>query len=411
MNDIFGTLHNKFSDIMGDFFMEHGIPPSGDLYGGNFTGVHLNILMTDRALKRLEEVLSPVTTSALAVCSYLRSLRALHECCVAKTRRSDYTEIIQSFRDQFDEVYDLRLVSFTNKIHTCYHHIEDYMSSTGRSLYTCDTSCTESSHSRLRKVQETSNLNTRRNVGGKRHIQKLRTSLIMNNVKNGHPTFKPPPDEQERQGRPPDELLLDVDCLNNNVVNNNNNTGPAEGEHQSAVVVVAPAESLDFMADSEMMLTATSMSGITEEAPHRDQLGEINQQVAPSTTLASRQSSQSPHKRSSTGGPGPSPEKMFKPDSSEQAVMSGSTESFYYRDLVGQQEKINMSQDQEEELRSAVNASEVSTSTVRKKYIKRQELIDENFTLKNQMSELQKEMLAKDQRIKALEEEIRKNRK
>ena len=91
--------------------------------------------------------------------------------------------------------------------------------------------------------------------------------------------------------------------------------------------------------------------------------------------------------------------------------MSGSTESFYYRDLVGQQEKINMSQDQEEELRSAVNASEVSTSTVRKKYIKRQELIDENFTLKNQMSELQKEMLAKDQRIKALEEEIRKNRK
>ena len=138
----------------------------------------------------------------------------------------------------------------------------------------------------------------------------------MNNVKNGHPTFKPPPDEQERQGRPPDELLLDVDCLNNNVVNNNNNTGPAEGEHQSAVVVVAPAESLDFMADSEMMLTATSMSGITEEAPHRDQLGEINQQVAPSTTLASRQSSQSPHKRSSTGGPGPSPEKMFKPDSS-----------------------------------------------------------------------------------------------
>ena len=243
MNDIFGTLHKKFSDIMADFFMEHGIPPSGDLYGGNFTGVHLNILMTDRALKRLEEVLSPVTASALAVCSYLRSLRTLHECCVAKTRRSDYIETIQSFRDHFDEVYDLRLVSFTNKIHTCYDHLEDYMSSTGRSLYMGDCSCTESSHSRLRKTQETSNLNTRRNIGGKRHIQKLRTSIIMNNVKNGHPIFKPPPDEQERQERPPDELLLDVDSLNNNVVNsNNNNTGPAEGEHQSAMVVVAPAE-------------------------------------------------------------------------------------------------------------------------------------------------------------------------
>ena len=302
---------------MSAFFMEHGIAPSGDLYGGNFTGVHLNLLMTDRALKRLEDVLSPVMTSALAVCSYLRSLRTLHGCCVAKTRRSDYIETIQSFRDHFDEVYDLRLVSFTNKIHTCYDHLEDYMSSTGRSLYMGDCSCTESSHSRLRKTQETSNLNTRRNIGGKRHIQKLRTSIIMNNVKNGHPIFKPPPDEQERQERPPDELLLDVDSLNNNVVNsNNNNRGPAEGEHQSAMVVVAPAESLDFMADSEMMLTATSMSGITEEAPHRDQLAEINQQLAPSTTLASRQSSQSPHKRSSTGGPGPSPEKMFKPDSS-----------------------------------------------------------------------------------------------
>ena len=50
--------------------------------------------------------------------------------------------------------------------------------------------------------------------------------------------------------------------------------------------------------------------------PWRHQLSEINQQLAPSITLASRQSSQSPHKRSSTGGPGPSPEKMFKPDSS-----------------------------------------------------------------------------------------------
>merc|ERR1712218_68391 len=89
------------------------------------------------------------------------------------------------------------------------------------------------------------------------------------------------------------------------------------------------------MADSEMMVTATSMSGITEEAPHRDQLGEINQQLAPSTTLASRQSSQSPHKRSSTGGPGPSPAKILKPDGSkgqDPAAVSESTESFYYRD-------------------------------------------------------------------------------
>ena len=52
------------------------------------------------------------------------------------------------------------------------------------------------------------------------------------------------------------------------------------------------------------------------QMPWREQLSEINQQLAPSITLASRQSSQSPHKRSSTGGPGPSPEKMFKPDSS-----------------------------------------------------------------------------------------------
>merc|ERR1711994_861121 len=83
-----------------------------------------------------------------------------------------------------------------------------------------------------------------------------------------------------------------------------------------------------------MMVTAISMSGITE-ATHGDQLGEINQQSAPSTPLASTQSLQSPHKRSSTGGPGPSPAKMFKPDSSkgqDPAAVSESTESFYYRD-------------------------------------------------------------------------------
>ena len=191
MNDIFGTLHKRFRDVMAAFFMEHGIPPSGDLYGGNFTGVNLNILITDRALKRLEEVLSPVTTSALAVCSYLRSLRTLHECCVAKTRRSDYMEVIQSFRDHFDKVYDLRLVSFTNKCHTCYEHIEDFMTQTGNSLYTADCSCTESSHSRLRKTQEISNLNTRRNIGGRRHIKMLRTSLVMNNIRNGQQVPEP----------------------------------------------------------------------------------------------------------------------------------------------------------------------------------------------------------------------------
>ena len=74
-------------------------------------------------------------------------------------------------------------------------------------------------------------------------IQTVHQYIIINNVKKGHPNFKPPPDEQERQERPPDELLLDVDSLNNYVVNSsNNNTGPAEGEHQSAMVVVAPAE-------------------------------------------------------------------------------------------------------------------------------------------------------------------------
>ena len=44
---------------------------------------------------------------------------------------------------------------------------------------------------------------------------------------------------------------------------------------------------------------------------------------------------QSPHKRSSTGGLGPSPAKMLKPDSSkgqDPAAVSESTESFYYRD-------------------------------------------------------------------------------
>ena len=83
----------------------------------------------------------------------------------------------------------------------------------------------------------------------------LRTSLVMNNIRNGQMVYKPP----DEQGRPPDEVL-DVDSLNNNLVNNN--TGPLEGEDQSAVVVVTPAASLDsFTADSDMMMMATSMLG------------------------------------------------------------------------------------------------------------------------------------------------------
>ena len=66
----------------------------------------------------------------------------------------------------------------TTKVHQCHDHVLQYMDTTGESLYCADCSYTESSHGRLRRLEETHNLKTVSNVGSERHIQKNTSGVV-----------------------------------------------------------------------------------------------------------------------------------------------------------------------------------------------------------------------------------------
>ena len=66
----------------------------------------------------------------------------------------------------------------TTKVHQCHTHIQQYMDRTGESLYCADCSYTESSHGRLRRLEETHNMKTVSNVGSERHIQKQGSAVV-----------------------------------------------------------------------------------------------------------------------------------------------------------------------------------------------------------------------------------------
>ena len=66
----------------------------------------------------------------------------------------------------------------TTKLHQCHTHIQQYMDTTGESLYFADCSYTESSHGRLRRLEETHNIKTVSNIGSERHVEKNASGVV-----------------------------------------------------------------------------------------------------------------------------------------------------------------------------------------------------------------------------------------
>ena len=89
--------------------------------------------------------------------------------------------ICARFRDTFTEVYKLGLgLSATPKILICWTHIPEWfqLEETGKdTLYMADCSNTESCHGAVRRLEERSNLEVRRNRGGERERRSLETTI------------------------------------------------------------------------------------------------------------------------------------------------------------------------------------------------------------------------------------------
>ena len=80
-------------------------------------------LILDHNLEKLHQELAKIKSPFLRAVDYLRALKSLYQLMVSKTLSEDYPDVIDRFRDLFDEMYDVKLINFTPKIHMMYHHL------------------------------------------------------------------------------------------------------------------------------------------------------------------------------------------------------------------------------------------------------------------------------------------------
>ena len=126
------------------------------------------------------------------IAQYCAAILDLHSLCVAKELdKENYKSRIQTFRDSFLAVYDLKvdgvkrdLVAATLKVHVAFDHVEQFMDMTVQTMYTADTSPTESTHAALAATQRRHNLQSSHNQGTEKQLKKLTSSIKFQNYRN-----------------------------------------------------------------------------------------------------------------------------------------------------------------------------------------------------------------------------------
>ena len=180
VQDMFTALKSLYPDVMTQFYLRAKIGRRRTQIGGNFTGVELKMLLKEKSLADLADIIP----NGAVVTQYLRSLRELHKMVVKKQYTENHQDYIDTFAERFKEVRELKLVSFTVKCHIILHHFGPYMSQMKMSLYTADTSPQESTHSAFYLCQRAHALLTAHDLGSPTHQSRLKRSMMRYNWKN-----------------------------------------------------------------------------------------------------------------------------------------------------------------------------------------------------------------------------------
>ena len=178
--DVFRELKKSFPGVMTEFYGRCGIGRRRRMTAGNFTGPELRILIRDRSLADLAKIIP----NGMEVTRYLRSMRELHRMVIKKEYSPDHQNYIDNFEECFKVVFDLGLVNFTTKVHICLHHMGYYMRTTQESLYSADTSATESTHSGLMNLQRIHGLLSTHHLGTPDQQKRLKRSIMRYNWGN-----------------------------------------------------------------------------------------------------------------------------------------------------------------------------------------------------------------------------------
>ena len=180
VQDVFTALKKLYPDLMTAFYRRHGIGRRRSQVAGNFTGPELKLLLREQSLADLTQIIA----NGQQISQYLRSLRELHKMVIKKEFTENHQDFIDDFAEKFQVVRELKLVSFTTKCHIILHHIGYYMRETGQSLYTADTSPTESTHSGFKNNQVVHNLLSMHQLGSPGQQLRLKRSMMRYNWKN-----------------------------------------------------------------------------------------------------------------------------------------------------------------------------------------------------------------------------------
>ena len=123
--------HEKhFGSEMIQFYSENHLKKSGQGPGGKFNGPSIKYILQEEVLVSLENNL---LVSASSFINYLRSLRNLHQLCVAETL-GDFQSVLFDFQTNFEFLYEEFNLPMTLKIHVIIDHYSDYFVWTGRTM-------------------------------------------------------------------------------------------------------------------------------------------------------------------------------------------------------------------------------------------------------------------------------------
>ena len=122
----------------------------------------------------------PVTASCFI--NYLRSLRNLHQLCVAETL-GDFQSIIFDFKTNFDFLYEEFNLPMTLKIHVIIHHYSEYFQWTGKTMKYTNAEFTETAHSTFKMSERIHKFKVSRQIGTPIHQELALKSLVWHNSK------------------------------------------------------------------------------------------------------------------------------------------------------------------------------------------------------------------------------------
>ena len=120
--------------------------------------------------------------SASAFITYLRSLRNLHELCVAE-QLGDYEAVLYDFQTNFDYLYEEFNLPMTLKIHVIVHHYKQYFEWTDKTMRFTNAEFTETAHSTFKMSERIHKFKITRKIGTPIHKEMALKSLVWHNSK------------------------------------------------------------------------------------------------------------------------------------------------------------------------------------------------------------------------------------